>query len=216
MITDDIIKSEKIDIFYNNQRNKFSIDLKKEKRFIQYYTIIEVDAISVEILPKDNIPDYFFLLQNLDYNFNFINLTNTEICIVQFPEGGDLSYSYGKIISISNYEFKHTASTKQGSSGSPIFLKGEPTVIGIHKQSQRNQQINFGNFIEPIKKLLKDNIPIINVKYKYGIYEGQYQNNKRHGYGKFTFENGEVYLGEWENGLKSGKGTEFYKNKTVK
>ena len=113
VITDDIIKSEEIDIFYNNQRNKFSIDLKKEKRFIQYYTIIEVDAISVEILPKDNIPDYFFLLSNLDYKFDFINLKNTEICILQFPEGGDLSYSYGKIISISNYEFKHTASTNK-------------------------------------------------------------------------------------------------------
>ena len=46
------------------------------------------------------------------------------------------------------YEFAHGASTEEGSSGSPIFLKGTTKVIAIHKGG--NDIDNYGDFIWPI------------------------------------------------------------------
>jgi len=37
-------------------------------------------------------------------------------------------------------------------------------------------------------------------------YEGGYLNGKAEGFGIFTWPNGEVYEGEWKNGLKHGSG----------
>ena len=41
----------------------------------------------------------------------------------------------------------------------------------------------------------------------YGKFEGK---------GKFTFEDGEYYIGEFLNGNKNGKGTDYYKDNKVK
>ena len=59
-------------------------------------------------------------------------LKNRNIYIPQFP-GGELSSSEGKILEIDKYELVYDASTKFGSSGSPIFLENSTKVIGIHK-----------------------------------------------------------------------------------
>ena len=32
------------------------------------------------------------------------------------------------------------------------------------------------------------------------VYEGNYKNNDKHGYGKMTWSSGQTYLGEWRNG----------------
>ena len=48
-------------------------------------------------------------------------LIDADIAILQYPSG-KLSYSFGKLKSINdNYQFAHSASTLQGSSGSPIL-----------------------------------------------------------------------------------------------
>ena len=38
-------------------------------------------------------------------------------------------------------------------------------------------------------------------------YVGSVKNNKLHGRGTYTYSNGDVYEGEWKNGLKDGWGT---------
>ena len=38
-------------------------------------------------------------------------------------------------------------------------------------------------------------------------YVGELKNEKPHGKGSITYENGESYEGEWKDGLKDGKGT---------
>ena len=79
---------------------------------------------------------------------NFDGIIGKEITIIQYPEG-KLSYSHGIIKEkINNYEFSYKASTKEGSSGSPILLKGTTRVIGIHKGGDDKQ--NYGDFIGPI------------------------------------------------------------------
>jgi hypothetical protein len=41
------------------------------------------------------------------------------------------------------------------------------------------------------------------------VYVGEFRDDKRNGKGTLTFSNGERYVGEWKNGLKSGEGTFF-------
>ena len=75
--------------------------------------------------------------------------------IVQFPEGKNLSYSEGKINNINNYEFNYDASTKPGSSGSPILLKNTTKVIGIHKKGNKSNKHNYGTSIYSIIQTLQ-------------------------------------------------------------
>ena len=44
-----------------------------------------------------------------------------------------------------------------------------------------------------------------------GKYEGAYLNKKPHGYGTYTFNDGEKYKGEWKNGKRTGYGTNIWK-----
>jgi hypothetical protein len=40
----------------------------------------------------------------------------------------------------------------------------------------------------------------------YKLYKGEFQNGKQHGFGKFTWPDGEFYDGQWQNGLFHGDG----------
>ena len=44
-----------------------------------------------------------------------------------------------------------------------------------------------------------------------GKHEGDYENDVKHGKGKYTYPNGDVYTGQWKDGLKHGKGVYKYK-----
>ena len=48
------------------------------------------------------------------------------------------------------------------------------------------------------------------------IYEGDIVENKLEGNGKYIYENGEYYIGQWLNGNKHGKGIKYYKNGSIK
>ncbi len=41
---------------------------------------------------------------------------------------------------------------------------------------------------------------------------GQFQNDKANGHGVFFYKDGSKYEGEWKDGLKHGKGIDFYSN----
>ena len=47
--------------------------------------------------------------------------------------------------------------------------------------------------------------------YENGTYEGMWENDKKHGKGKYTFKNGDIYIGEFKYNEISGKGI-FYIN----
>ena len=42
-------------------------------------------------------------------------------------------------------------------------------------------------------------------------YVGDYDNDKKHGKGKYTYPNGDIYNGQWKNGVRNGKGKYSYK-----
>ena len=48
------------------------------------------------------------------------------------------------------------------------------------------------------------------------MYEGDYINDKKEGNGKYIWENGEYYIGQFKNGLSHGKGTMYYSNGKIK
>ena len=145
-----------------------------------------------------------------------------------------MSYSEGIIKQINNHTFFHTASTKSGSSGSPIILKNTSKVIGMHKGAIIDN--NLGSFIYPIFKSIKINnekkfvdengnyyigqmengkhIGKGIIYYKNGkiLYEGDFINGKREGFGKFIDKNGDWYIGQWLNGQKHGEGKIYYSN----
>ena len=157
VITTKMIKKRNtINMYYDNESKSREIKLNPDERFIKAFTDITMDATVVEILPKDNISSDYFLSTFLDYKDNFDALAGKDIAIIQYPKG-ELNYSYGKIKEITNntkYEFAHSASTEEGSSGSPIFLKGATKVIGIHKGG--NDLENFADFIWPIFNYFKN------------------------------------------------------------
>ena len=42
-------------------------------------------------------------------------------------------------------------------------------------------------------------------------YDGQYENDLKHGQGKYTYGNGDIYKGQWHEGKRQGKGVYIYK-----
>ena len=221
MTNEHVIKKKYIDdnetiyIYFDRENDYKAIRLNQSERFIKCFKNFDVTII--EIIKNDKIEEKYFLVPNLD-NIN----VKQEIYVPQFPEG-KLSYSFGVIKEISNNKLIHTASTKHGSSGSPIFLKGTTTVIGIHRQGNTNIKENYGTLIHPIIEALKDdknnddisseklNRKIINEKGEY--YIGDMKNDKMHGKGKIYFKDGNIkYMGDFVNNKKEGIGQYFFEN----
>ena len=212
---------ESIIFYYDNKKERREIILDKGNRYIKHFkNDLIIDATVIEILPEDNIQNDYFLIPDSYYmNKNYFEkLKGKEITILQYPSEiyKDAKYSTGKLIEIfgddgNKYEFSHLASTLHGSSGSPIFLKIDTVkIIGIHKSGGALK--NFGDFIGPIyeyfkyfyQKIYKSlDLPIINIKIK-------------DGFGKYIYENGDYYEGEWKNYLRNGKGRLYYKNGKIK
>ena len=183
VITKDLIEQKiTISFYYDNESKPKDINLNRNERLIIEFSEIDIDATVIEILSKDNIEKDYFLLSSIDYMDNFDKLLNREITIIQYPLGGELSYSNGRIEEINGYEFTHKASTQSGSSGSPVFLKDSIKVIGLHKSGIKDKSENFGDFIGPIFNFFKNRLNY-----------------------KIFLENGEYYIGKLKNKLKFGK-----------
>ena len=96
------------------------------------FTNKELDYTCIQIFESDGIKDYFEI-DPIIFTDKKNNLRNSEIFILQYPEGKELSFSYGRIKSLNQYNIYHSASTKGGSSGSPIISRGEGnSIIGLH------------------------------------------------------------------------------------
>ena len=232
VITKEMIELNKIiDIKYNYEEKWIKIKLDLNERYILYNKKMDVTIIEIK---KDEIKDKYFLLPNINNNIEYIN---KDIYIVQYPQGNKLSYSEGKIININNDELIYDASTKSGSSGSPILLKNTTEVIGIHKQGSNRKNENYGTLICSIIQLLKYKKKIYDngeyyigemlndVPHGKGIkyykngnikYDGEFVNGKYEGNGKYIWEDGNYYIGQFLNGKRHGKGIDYYKNGNIK
>ena len=48
------------------------------------------------------------------------------------------------------------------------------------------------------------------------LYEGDFGNGKFDGNGKYIWEDGEYYIGQFKNDLNHGKGIEYFSNENIK
>ena len=147
-------QKQEITILYELEKQMKKIRLNPKERIIKDFKDITIDVTVIEILPKDNIPNNYFVSPLFDYRDNYNKLIGKEIAIIQYQKG-KMNYSYGNILRMeqldsAQYEFAHDASTDNGSSGSPIFLKDTPGVVGIHKGGSEEKKENYGDFIWPI------------------------------------------------------------------
>ena len=134
----EMIKTnEEIEIYYNNDKKKKKIFLNNNERFIQDFRYINIDVTIVEILSKDNINDCYFLLGNLDYINNFINLENNNYYMPYF-EGNDFKFIEGNVKLTEKYEFS-ISSNDIRNSGFPIFLTGTSLVIAINSYEKKKK-----------------------------------------------------------------------------
>ena len=151
VIKREMIQQRKTISFYYDSINlkTIGITLDPNKRLIQDFRSlsemdsnidINIDATVIEILPEDKIPKEFYLSINEDYIDNYDSLSNKDIAIIQYLQG-KLKYSYGKTKQIDKYEIIHTANTKPGSSGSPIFLINTIKVEYIKVEMKKNLKI---------------------------------------------------------------------------
>ena len=123
------------------------------------FTNKELDYTCIELFKADGIVD-FFKIEPKIFKYDLNNLNNNDIFILQFPNGNDLSFSNGKIVSINHNIIKHSASTESGSSGSPIIRRcKENYIVGLHFGFLKNKKYNlattFDSIIDDINEQLK-------------------------------------------------------------
>ena len=206
VITKNMLKNENsITVYYNNEKNSFTIKLSKNKRFNRDFSYINIDVIVIQVLPEDKVDEMFFLEPN--YVEDFQEILNKKI-FSAYNFGEKIIYSESKITSIKQYEFSHLYVTNYVYVGSPFFILINDiiSVIGIQKSNYKNKAKNYGYFIGPIIDSIKNNLKLHTKDYDNGKYIGEFRENKREGYGKFIRNNKSYYIGQWLNDYEHGKG----------
>jgi len=144
-----------------------------EKRKV--FTNKELDYTCIELFKSDGIIDYFKIDPKL-FKSNKNYLKDNDIFILQFPNGNDLSFSYGKILLLKDNKIIHSASTDVGSSGSPIIRRSKDNyIIGLHYGTVKNNKFNLATSLDSILDSIieqKNNIIKKNInknEYKYNL-----------------------------------------------
>ena len=199
IISSDIINVN--NIFHMSNNNEFkpvNIKLDLNKRYIKNFKEINLDITVIEILEEDNISKDYFLFPESEIVINN-NLINREIYIPQYNNSKELKNARGKIKEINQYEFTYLVNTVEGASGSPVFLEKCINILGINKGNSGNKQENFADFIFPVINIIKTDIRIK-------------RNNGKYINGKFIWDDGKYYVGEFKNNLPNGLGKKYYSN----
>ena len=206
-----ITNQEKIKIKYDNETKEINLELNEKERIIFCFMDFGIDITIIEIIPKDGIKDKTYFLNPKTDN-NYEEFIGKNIQIIQFPDGKKLSKSEQKIterFTKIDYMFYHNASTIEGSSGSPIILKDDDKVLGIHKGGIRGKKKNVGIFIGIILDVIKeykrngegkDYYEDGKIKYEGNFVDDEYDDEK----GKFYDESGNKYEGKFTKGKKKG------------
>ena len=149
----DIIKGQKINIYMKEK--KFSILIDDSRRIFtdKYYDITIIEMNKNDGLDFNKFLEIDDSIHKEDFKEYF---KNRSIYLIHHPKSKeDPEFAVGviKYISLDNNVINHTCKSEPGSSGSPILDLKTNKIIGIHKGSAINQNLNVGTFIkEPIEK----------------------------------------------------------------
>ena len=142
LITNYHVINENIDniniILYNNKKIKINL----KKRYYGFYQDLDITIVDIE-----DVNEIIKNIEFLDYDLNYIKgynqYINIDLFTLEYPKN-EIEVASGKIIKIiNNNEFIHTIDTDYGSSGCPIILSNTLKVIGIHKEGDKNEKINY-------------------------------------------------------------------------
>ena len=165
-------KKKKIRFYYGEYNNEKKFKIILNRRNIKYF-VEPLDATLIEILEEDNISKDKYLQADLNYKNGYDYYLKEKIndfYLAGYPNNGERTVSSGKITEIleQKEEFKHTLDAEGGNSGSPICLANNLLAIGIHKQGDRNNPINYGTFLGYIINIIKNEFEEnkININYE--------------------------------------------------
>ena len=144
VISKQMVDSKMVIILELYDKKVFEIKLNPKN--IQFFKDLDVTMIQINDL-KELCLSVKFLMIDLDYKDGYNIYLNKKVFVLGYPFGNDVVCSPGKITSIYNNEFEHDCDTNIGSSGSPIILASNSTVMGIHKAGVIDRNINVGIFI---------------------------------------------------------------------
>ena len=171
VISEKIVDSNMTIIIEIYNKQKYELKLNKNERYIKTYE----DPIDITIIRINDLNDLCsnikFLSVDLNYKMGYYKYINRDIYLLGYPYGKNVECSPGKIKDIINNELKHNCNTDSGSSGSPIILVSNSTVIGIHKAGIIKENINIGTFLGFIfnkdDNILNNNINTNNILRNY-------------------------------------------------
>ena len=131
------------------------IEITKKRKV---YFDIKLNFTCIEILDSDNIKNYFLIEQEI-YQNN-MNLLDKDVFMLQYLNN-NLSYNYGKILSIEDNLIKHNIPINNNYSGSPLILKSEDTyfIIGLY---YGNDIFNFATKFNFILESIRNKVKIVN------------------------------------------------------
>ena len=136
---------------YNSIKKKIIIN---EKRKI--FTDKRLDYTCIELMTSDAIINYFEIEPKLYKEKDKQILENKDIFTLQFSKNYDISFSYGKILSLEDNIIRHNASIEKGLSGSPIISRTKDNyLIGLHYDGIKfefNLATSFNSILQNIKE----------------------------------------------------------------
>ena len=146
IINEKCFKENKgLNLYWNNEKGGtvLNLDIKRKSYFNKDY-----DIAIIELKKTDEIKNMLLLDDNLFKDETKLFFEEKSIYSIQYPHGKDVVVSYGLLNGIDNYNIKHTCSTTDGSSGSPLINLLNNKVIGIHKEGSINFNFNKGTFLK--------------------------------------------------------------------
>ena len=197
--------------FNNSSYKKVQKEIKIiDKRKV--FTNKELDYTCIELFKSDGILDYFKIDPKI-FKSDKYYLKDNDIFILQFPNDNDLSFSYGKVLSLKDNKIFHSASTDNGSSGSPVIRRSKDNnIIGLHYgvyKEKYNLATCFDSILDNIKEqnneinciyIPKENETEINLLHDYNLDLNELNENRKEIYldAKFYIlnmkENIEIYV----------------------
>ena len=145
-----------IEFEYLKEMKKIKIT-KDRRTFTRKDDKLGMDYTCIEIFDADEIKNFFGIDKTIFGNKNI--LKKQEIFVLQYPKGGELSFDHGIIIDIGDNQIKHSVSTLEGSSGSPIIKRYNNTlVLGIHFGGENDGRCNYATPFDIIIKDIKNKL----------------------------------------------------------
>ena len=170
VLSDEYLENNNFVKISLNDEQIFEVLNIEEKNKIFSSKTEKYDIMIIKLKDDNNKFNYLELDNNL-FNENSEYLyENKSIYILHYPNGENISVSYGYgIKKLDKYYIQHLCNTQSCSSGSPILNLSNNKVIGIHKGTIKNKdkkaKFNLGILLKyPLNKLNKKKTNEITIK----------------------------------------------------